>query len=385
MKKIGILTSLEANHGACIFNASLNKLIGDLDVQNEVKFLDFLNPHYRTRELLRALKFNKNIPFYNLNRHLTLDQETKMLTIEKVVNLYSLSGLIDELNRRSFDTLIVGKVIWDISKDSLFGFPSIYWLSEKIKAKKIAYAASGHRTDLEKFSQNKKRVFELLSSYRLIGVRDKNTQLMMAEAGVDKVVPVVRITDPAFLFVQKPVDVNDLLDKYKIASNRPILGLLYYGKQNISEKICAHFHQMGYQIINFNMFNPFADVNIGHLVGIDEWVELIKQLDFCITDRFHVSVFCLRESIPFTAIEPYQPKSLLNSKIFSLLESFNVQEGLYQNEYDENFNIDRFISNCDEIQLSWNDKYAAEIRKNLQINNLQQEDFLEKVDQIIRE
>jgi Polysaccharide pyruvyl transferase. len=385
MPKIGIMTSLDANHGSCIFNSSLNKLISGLHPQNEVEFVDFLNGEYRTNELLRALKPNLQIPFYNLKRYQTLKQENRKLTCERIINFHNVARLIDDLNQKDFDTLIVGKVIWDILDHSPFKFPNIYWLSKEIKAKKIAYAVSAHLTDLEKFRANKTQVLDLLSTFRLIGVRDKITQIMMSEAGVDQIVPVTRITDPAFFYEQQPVDPQALFEKYNIDPNRPILGLLYYAREQLSAKICTHYHKMGYQILNFNMFNPYADINIGHLVGIDEWVELIKHLHFCITDRFHVSVFCLRENIPFTTIEPFRPNSLLNSKIYSLLESFNVQTVLYQNIYDEKFNLDQLISNCDEVLVNWDEEISVEIRKNLQINNLEQKQFLEKVNQVIRE
>jgi polysaccharide pyruvyl transferase WcaK-like protein len=386
MRKIGILTTIEANHGSCAFNTSLNTLIRNLDSQNEVQFLEFLNLPTRFRETLRTFKINREIPFYNYQRYLTLNQETKEnISIDRIINLHTTQGLYDDLNRRKYETLIVGKVIWDISDKAPLRFPNIYWLSEKIHAKKIAYAISGHRTNLDRFRQNQNQVYDLLRGFRLIGVRDKITQLMMEEAGIDKVLPVHRITDPAFLYQQNPVDVETLFKRYGIAKDRPLLGMLYYGKKAFSEKVLDHFHKKGYQIINFNMLNPSADLNIGHRVRTDEWIELIKQLDFCITDRFHVSVFCLRENIPFIAIEPYPPRSLLNSKIFSLLESFQVETTNYQNTYLEQFNIDQFLSVCDDLQENWRIEFSTKIQAQLASNNEQQRAFLKLVKQCIEE
>jgi len=377
---------MDANHGSCIFNVSLNNLIKNLDSQNEVQFVDFLNTGYRLNEIFRTLKIHKAIPFYNFQRYLTLNHVTQEnLSIEKIINLHNREGLSEDLNAREFDTLIAGKVIWEVSDDSLFRFPNIFWMSKRINAKKIAYAVSGHLTNLETFRQHKKQVFDILCDYRLIGVRDKMTQIMMEEAGIDKVLPVFHITDPAFLYEQKPVDSNALFAKFGISKERPILGMLYYGKEKVSEKVCKHFHQKGYQILNFNMLNPYADLNIGHLVDIDEWVELIKHLDFCITDRFHVSVFCLRENIPFVAIEPYPPKTLLNSKIFSLLESFKVENTLYQDTYQENFDVDQFLYKCDELKANWNAELSKEIQAMLEVNNGQQKEFLKLVKKCIEE
>lgn len=339
-----------------------------------------MNPRWRVIELLRSLKLNKKIPFYNLQRSITLSRFVRNeIPFESLISIRNYKYLCKELATRHYSTLITGKVVWDISNDSPVRFPNIYWFSEKIYTKKIAYAVSGHRTDLKIFNKYKKEVFEILSSYQLIGVRDDMTQIMMEEAKVDKVIPVYRISDPAFLYNPKNIEPQELLNKFKISSDRPILGLLYYNKEKISQKICEHYHNKGYQIINFNMYNPYADINIGHQVDPDEWAALYKQLTFCITDRFHASVFCLRDDIPFVAIEPYQPKSLLNSKIYSILKDFGIEKICYQNTYLPEFDLDRFISTCDLVESSWKSDLAEVVHSRLLVQNQNQRDFLELV------
>ena len=209
------------------------------------------------------------------------------------------------------------------------------------------------------------------------------TQVMMEEAGVNKVTPVYRISDPAFLFEANPIEPELLLKRYKISTNQPLLGLLYYGKDNISGKICEYYHRKGYQIINFNMFNPYADINIGHLVSPDEWAALFKQLSFCITDRFHGSVFCLRESIPFVAIEPFPPRTLLNSKIYSVLQDFGIEELCYQNTYLPGYDPDRFIEICNQVESSWKFDLAGDVLARLLVQNQTQKDFLSLVKKLI--
>jgi polysaccharide pyruvyl transferase WcaK-like protein len=357
-------------------------MISGLNEQYDVHFLEFLDAAFRAKETLRSLKINNKIPFYNFQRYLTLNKVTKQnLSIDKIVNFHRTDELINDVNARQYDALITAKVVWNILPETTF--LNIYWLPKKIKAKKIAYAISGHRTDLEMFRSLKKQVYDTLRDYQLIGVRDKITQIMMEEAGIDKVVPVQRITDPAFFYQEKPIDFSVLIEKYKISKERPILGMLYYGKSQISASICSHYHALGYQIINFNMFNPCADLNIGHRVDVDEWVTLIKHLDFCITDRFHVSVICLREGTPFVAFEPFQPKTLLNSKVFSLLESFNVESSLYQDTYADEFDIDQFISTCDSVKKIWSSEISPIIRANLQTNNQLQREFLLSVNKFL--
>ena len=131
------------------------------------------------------------------------------------------------------------------------------------------------------------------------------------------------------------------------------------------------------------MFNPYADINIGHQVDPEEWAAFYKQLTFCITDRFHASVFCLRDDVPFVAIEPYQPKSLLNSKIYSLLKDFGIEKICYQNTYLPEFDLDRFISTCDQVESNWKADLSDGVRSRLHMQNQSQKEFLELVKQQI--
>ncbi len=384
MAKIGIMTSIEANHGSCVFNTSLYNLIKGLNPENSVQLVDFINSKSQLLELLRSLKMHKKIPFYNLQRAITLSRYNISATpIDYLNSFKTYENICEELESKKYSTLIVAKVMWDISNNSKYKFPNVFWLSEKIQSKKIAYAISGHRTDLEVFRKYKKQVLDFLSSYQLIGVRDNMTQVMMEEAGVDKVTPVYRISDPAFLFESKHIEPELLLKRYKISKDRPLLGLLYYGKEDISGNVCEHYHRKGYQIINFNMFNPYADINIGHLVSPDEWAALFKLLSFCITDRFHGTVFCLRESIPFVAIEPFPPKTLLNSKIYSVLQDFGIEKLCYQNTFLPSYNPDRFIEICNQLESNWKPDLSEAVRARLLAQNQNQRDFLEKIKKLI--
>lgn len=273
--------------------------------------------------------------------------------------------------------------MWNITEETSSSIPNINWLPEKIKAKKIAYAISGHLSDLNSIKNKKEMIYSTLSRFQLIGVRDKITQIMMEETGVDKSVPVHRISDPAFLYSSKKIDLNTLLIKYKISTSSPILGLLYYGKADLTKKICSHYHKRGYQIINFNMFNPFADINIGHLVDPDEWAALFNILSYCITDRFHASVFCIKENVPFISIDPFKPKTILNSKIFNLLEEFELIDTCYQDIYDENFNYRKFIDKCSVLESSWKNEISEKVRARLTIQKENQFIFLALVQQAI--
>ena len=381
IKKIGIITKIDQNHGSCLFDRSVFETIKHGNREWEVEVVS--NPLCRTRllELVRALKPNSSIPLYNLKRYSLLTKYSNTtLNRHDFLTLPGYQNLTNEINKRGYSALIMVKVIWDITYDKKFPkFPNTYWPSEKIKAVKIAYGISGYRTDLELLRSIKDKVRHKLADYRMIGVRDDITQVMMAETGVDKVVPVERITDPAFLCRSVEVDLRALFSRSGISREKPILGMLFYGKPALSRAIADHYHQKGYQILNFNMFNPYADINIGHLVNADEWAALFSSLTFCITDRFHGSVYCIRESVPFVAIEPVKPKTLLNSKIFSLLKDFDLTNQCYFDTYETGFSIAEFLSLCDDLENNWARDLRVDLLKKLEIKNNEQLDFVNRM------
>lgn len=356
--KIGVLSNVDANHGSCVFNLSLSRMMAGALPQEQVKFLNYLTPSWYLYETLRAIKPQPKIPHYNLARFIRLfNWSYHNLDIENAVplSLYNnnYSRQIQKLAEKNFDILVVGKVIWDIAQIwQTQTFPNLFWLSEKIPAQKIAYAVSGHRTDFEQFAQVKDQARAILNSYAMIGVRDQITQQMVAELNLDDHVYVRRVPDPAFFFENKIIDINCLLQRQGLDPQRPIFGLLLYGQKELSRAVSDHYRRKGYQILNFNMLNLHADFNLGHKVDPFEWAALFTSLNCCLTDRFHCSIFNIREGVPFVGIEPYAPRSPLNSKIFDLLCHFGLQD-FYRNPYNPAFHLEELIDALEQAEKHW--------------------------------
>jgi hypothetical protein len=380
-KKIGIITKIDPNHGSCLFDRSIYESIKQGNKEWEVEVAG--NPLCRTRllELLRAVKPSKGIPLYNLTRHIHLSRYShSTLNRHDLITFPAYQITTREICKRQYSALIMSKVLWDITNDKSFPtFPNTYWPSREISAVKIAYGISGHRTDLSLLRSIKDRIRQNLEDYQLIGVRDDMTQAMMAETGVDKIVPVERISDPAFLCTSVEIDLPALLARFGISSEKPVLGMLFYGKPQLAQAIADHYHLKGYQLLNFNMFNPYADINIGHLVDPDEWAALFSILSFCITDRFHGSVYCIRESVPFVSIEPVKPKTLLNSKIFSLLKEFDLTDQSYFDPFQADFSISEFLSNCDDLEINWGRDLRESLQNTLEVSNKVHLDFVNRM------
>lgn len=384
MKSLGVLTTIEANHGSSIFNFSLNSILKKGLPSYHVRFLKYDAPGRFLYERLRAIKPNRQIPAYNFQRYQRLMQfEHKHLDLDPLPTIATYRTLIRKLIKKKYDALVVAKVVWDFSRTwYVQKFPSIFWLSEDIPAIKIGYAVSGHRTDMSLLQKYKDTVNRILSSYSLIGVRDDLTMDMMSEAGVTDRVKVVKVPDPAFMYQPVSINVRNLLKKYGIHDQKPILGLLLYGKPEISRAICRRYRKKGYTIISFNMYNPFVDVNLGHRVGPFEWAEIFRLLNVCVTDRFHCSVLCIKNQAPFMAVEPYPPKVLGQSKIYDLLKEFDLRE-CYCNPFLSNFDLQAFVSTCEEIESGWEKEFKGPVKKKCDRARQKHRDFFSLVQKIL--
>lgn len=95
MPKIGILTTVDANHGSSIFNSSIYRLIQNFNNQNDVHILNTPNLDYQINEFLRTIKFNFRIPFYNLRRMLSIRQyANKELKLYKFIHYQTMTSFV---------------------------------------------------------------------------------------------------------------------------------------------------------------------------------------------------------------------------------------------------------------------------------------------------
>jgi hypothetical protein len=387
MRSLRILTTVHlANYGGCIFTYTLYRILTENLPEYEVRTLDYLPRNWYYHELARALKPQKNAITFNLGRFVQSERfHRQYLNLEKPSTFYpkGYESMVELLAKKRYDALVVGMVIWDITElPQIPRFPSIYWLSEKIPSVKIAYAASGHRSKAPLIKKNLPAIQRILSSYALIGVRDQITWEMVIESKADQYVPVFRVPDPTFLYENQPTGVRDILVSHGVDLNRPILGILFYGKSEFSSDLCNYYRSKGFQTVALSMYNPYADVNLGHLLSPFEWADAFKYLSFCVTDRFHDTIFCLRNNIPFLSIEPYAPETNKNSKILSLLNDFCLTE-CYMDVLQDDFRMGEFLGRAEDLRAAWKKDISSRVSNKLDEVYSSSLDFIQKTRSIL--
>ena len=130
------------------------------------------------------------------------------------------------------------------------------------------------------------------------------------------------------------------------------------------------------------MYNSFADYNSGHVLNPFEWAEAFRLLSFCITDRYHGIIFCLKNNIPFISLEIDRYLSRDQSKIYDLLTTFDLTT-CYVNPDDDNLNIQKFLHHAEEIEDAWGKSFKPAILPKIQIIQGEHLDFTKKLKLIL--
>jgi len=387
MKKIRTLTyHYPTNNGAVLQAYSLVEFFKKTIKNSDIKIIDYKSPKIQFYELCKILVPHKNNLFFGLKRYIKFKKFiNENLPLEKTGSFFeTYDSLTQKIIDEKPDLIVVGSDnVWRISNDRIsLKIPNIYWLSEKISSKKVAYAVSAFGSKEEIIKKNKSILKKKLDSFNLVGARDQFTLNLLNQLGSDKNTRLIKIPDPTFIYKFKKTNIRERLISKGIDLKKPILGILLHHKEELSKKIRNYFKHRGYQIIALSMYNPYADLNLGADLNPFEWADTFKYFDFCITERFHGTIFCLKSKIPFISIEPVGKTPLQKSKLFDLLADFNMQDK-YENAENKNFDVEEFLNKCEKIILGWDKKDKSKVERGLIKMKRKSYHFIKKVRELI--
>ncbi len=352
-KNIGILTYHHVmNDGAILQAYSQAKTIQECLDSYEV---DIINYRIKAVEIEEFKSY-----FYRPILRFDISRIKRYVHFKKFINHelpLSYEGLISDDYEKAirfvkdkYDVIIVGSdEVWKSICESgrtKRPFPNIYWLSPELNCKKIAMAASANRCDYRKISKKNREIGrKLLQDFDFLGVRDQHTVDFVSSLGIcDK--EVHKVPDPTFSFELTEdyhKTVKNKLTAKGLNLNEPILcfrtGTGSGEKDNLCKKATQYFKDRGYQTMSIGGYNRYADHNLGHIFNPFEWAHVYKFFDFCITDRFHGTIFSLKNGTPFLSIEDDEYYKRIRSKIVDLLEDFSMMHHyLYMDGSDYDLN-----------------------------------------------
>lgn len=279
---------------------------------------NYLNPSAWSRFFRRFFKAEKKClePENHVDRHFDVFQNKY---IKSTCEVYSKEDLL-EFPPEAEVYLTGSDQVWRKPSD-------VYFLNfGKSGIKRVSYAASFGRSWEDYSRRDLAQMKKLVSRMDAISVRELDGLDICQKMGRSDARYVV---DPTMLLTER----------------------FYCEKFNLKKKnksaYCLVYYLGSSDLLPIQMINEFAEKNKlevryigahGQTMGykkiyptIEEWVDLIKDADFVITNSFHGTVFSILMHTNFCAV----PGAHSNVRLFSLLKRFDLMNHLYNGCLDQ--------------------------------------------------
>lgn len=263
----------------------------------------------------------------------------------------------------TYDLIVVGSdtVLIDLKKNGRYG---LMWLLG-VNTNKLLFAASAAPANFCLTDDDVKQLHESFDTFKIIGVRDSVTYNLLSDK-VGLGMKVFKMFDPTFLIPSDrfhlPMMVRRKLQSIKRKRKLALVnfGDKFEGKRAVTE----YLKQQGYYTIS-TLYNQWADKNYMTFSPF-EWAAMFSMIDITITERFHDSVFTLRNNKPVIAID-WNDKRFAqdgSSKTSDLVHSYGLDKLHYI--YKSSDDISVITSLIDFANVLFDEKACMEVNERIQ-------------------
>ena len=220
--------------------------------------------------------------------------------------------------------------IWN--SDYNGGIDPVYYLDFTKKGQKISFCSSIGKTILSEKEQNDMR--EKLTSFKVISVREKSAQELLSALGIDAtdLIDPTLVEDSAFWdsMCSKPILEKPYLLLYKLRADDTI--------DQIATKIAK---EKGLNIVRiaFDQIRKKRGETTIVLPAISEFLSLIKNADYVVTNSFHGTCFSINFHKQFLAV----PRKSYNVRIKNILDKLGISDRLF----DDNIDVKNYCKKID--------------------------------------
>ncbi len=377
-KKIGILTFFWSDNAGTFLQAySTMKAIQNKFPDWQVEIIDYKYRPYGFQLMRRHLYPPFLIGDYR--RYKLFKKNQDQLFVKSVNSIitadYQAAGKFLEQN--NYDLIIVGSdvVFQPVSPWMPSDQPPIYWLPAWLKCKKVACAASSNTWTYEQTSESmRKKLSDSINGFDLVGVRDQLTYNLVKTIGLKDLSRLELIPDPTFTYDIDDDEAINYMKKTGMDPSKPKIGInLSYSK--LTDEIIRHYRSKGFEIVAMNYY-PHMDYQ-PWVISPGEWAGLYKYFSLMITDRFHGTIFSLRNNIPVIGIDCSHQEFTVNgfSRIRHLLKEYDLEHNHFILKEVKNF--DEFLQRADAAIKNHNPQRVEQ--KNMEMRNR----YFQFVDRIV--
>ena len=246
---------------------------------------------------------------------------------------------------KEYDIAVIGSDTILEQAYSQGGMIGLNWMPLPIK--KIFFAASASPANFEPTDELKKVANEAL----FIGLRDELTiKYFIDKLGIDKD-RIIKQPDPSYF-----LDISNfkLSRRYAKRFTPEKKYALYNFNSNFTHRraLADLIREKGYVVVS-TAYNPYADICIDTIDAF-EWAGVFPLVDIVVTERFHDSVFALRNEKPVIAID-WDPSRFAkggDSKTLRILEEYGLKDNHFNLCHSNQ--LTDISSALDKIESSFN-------------------------------
>ena len=354
--KIAIVTFHNAiNFGAILQSYALNKYINNCGFQCET--IDYHSK--KIDSSYKLFKFNikkikgtinsilgiKN----NLSKHIKFKQfRNKYIKISKI-KYYS--NNVKKTNNIYTSFITGSDQVWnlDLSDDNNY---YLDFVDEKNK--RNSYAASFGNIDM--LEKHEEYIKNILSKYNVISVREESAKIKLKEKfNIESSL----VLDPTFLL--NKIEWEEVCNDKKIKEKYILLYVLHEESlYKVAEKI-SQFTKLKVYVLNESYKKRIKAKYIRN-AGPDEFINLIKNAEYVVTDSFHGTAFSIIFRKNLKVVLKNKNKHL-NDRLISILNLFQLNDCIVNVDSEENVLLNKTDYSKSEKIIN------EEIKKSKQIIN----------------
>lgn len=202
--------------------------------------------------------------------------------------------------------------------------------------KRISYATSFGTTVIPRYQRKKAKLF--LDRFNAISVREQSGIRVIEKLGVNKKAQVV--LDPTLLFTSD--EWMDIQDEKSLVDSKYIFCYFLGVNQDHRKKANELKRKTGYKIVTLPHLDEYVadDEEFGDFqlfdVGPSEFVNLIRNAEYVLTDSFHGTCFSILNHKQFVTFNRFQSNNTqsTNTRIDSLLGELHLEKRRVVSERD---------------------------------------------------
>ena len=342
-KKIGVVTWYEGpNYGTVLQALAMQLYLKSLGY--DPYLVNYKVPYIPNKTNKRNLKdiISKIIIRLYKKLHSNIIQRKQQDLKNIILNNCNMTELVKNDNDyikicNCFDTLIFGSdQIWNPN----WFHPYYYGYYKDIHCNLISYASSFGVNEIPKDKKNK--IIDAIRRFNYISVREKKgfsiiNKIVKKECSI--------VGDPTLLIEKE--DWNKLCISNKVPNCDYILCYMLNDNFNHWKAIkrFAKKKKLPFYIITYGGYSYLQSKNIITDANIGDFLDLIKNAKYIITDSFHGSIFSLIFEKQFILFERHNPHNSVsqNSRLYNLMDVVGLENRIVKynkNKIDEINRID---------------------------------------------